>query len=170
MDPKELREILKLLRSYDVSEFELEEEGRRIFLRRPAMNDGFGVEAGVPISMTQPGVVLHAPVVAPSHVASQNQANTAPPSSGEVAQQEDGHIIVAPMVGTFYRAPSPDSDPFIEVGAAIQAGDTLCIIEAMKLMNEIDADVAGVVTEVFVENGTPVEYGAKLFRIEPKGA
>jgi acetyl-CoA carboxylase biotin carboxyl carrier protein len=83
-----------------------------------------------------------------------------------VAADENGVYVTSPFVGTFYRSPSPDSDPFVEVGDEIVVGQVLCIVEAMKLMNEIEAETAGTVIEVLVENGKPVEYGDKLFRIE----
>ena len=81
----------------------------------------------------------------------------------EAARRQEGHVVKAPMVGTFYRSPSPDAKPFVEVGQAVKEGDTLCIIEAMKLMNEIEADASGVVKAILVENGQPVEYGQPLF-------
>ena len=79
--------------------------------------------------------------------------------------EPEGEVVKSPMVGTFYRAPSPESDPFVEVGSTVKAGDTLCIVEAMKLLNEIEADFAGTVKAILVENGQPVEYGEPLFII-----
>ena len=83
------------------------------------------------------------------------------------AAEPEGDFVTSPFVGTFYRAPSPEADSFVEVGDSIVAGQVLCIVEAMKLMNEIEAEVAGTIVEVLVENGKPVEYGDRLFRIEP---
>ena len=90
----------------------------------------------------------------------------APAAPAETETGQDGHVVKAPMVGTFYRSPSPDAKAFVEVGQAVKEGDTICIIEAMKLMNEIEADAAGVVKAILVENGQPVEYGQPLFLIE----
>jgi len=87
----------------------------------------------------------------------------APTPATEPEPGQEGHVVKAPMVGTFYRSPSPDAKPFIEVGQAVKEGDTICIIEAMKLMNEIEADASGVVKAILVENGQPVEYGQPLF-------
>jgi acetyl-CoA carboxylase biotin carboxyl carrier protein len=85
----------------------------------------------------------------------------------EKVAEGPGHVVTSPFVGTFYRAPSPDSPPFVEVGTVVKKGQVLCIVEAMKLMNEIESEVAGKVAEIYVTNATPVEFGAKLFRIEP---
>jgi len=88
-----------------------------------------------------------------------------PPGGPPVVEEEEAYILTSPFVGTFYRAPSPDSPPFSEVGTVVKPGQALCIIEAMKLMNEIESDVAGTVLDILVENGKPVEFGQKLFRI-----
>jgi acetyl-CoA carboxylase biotin carboxyl carrier protein len=82
------------------------------------------------------------------------------------AADKPGHLVTSPLVGTFYRAPSPDSPPFVEVGARVKKGQVLCIVEAMKIMNEIESDVEGTVAEIYVQNATPVEFGEKLFRVE----
>ena len=100
---------------------------------------------------------MPAPAAEPSRPA----AGAAPPGEPETAPE--GQLVKAPMVGTFYRSPSPDAKPFVDVGQTVKQGDTVCIIEAMKLMNEIEADVAGVVKAILVENGQPVEYGQPLF-------
>ena len=90
-------------------------------------------------------------------------ARAAAAPAAEPAPGQEGHVVKAPMVGTFYRSPSPDAKPFVEVGQAVKEGETICIIEAMKLMNEIEADASGVVKAILVENGQPVEYGQALF-------
>jgi acetyl-CoA carboxylase biotin carboxyl carrier protein len=95
--------------------------------------------------------------------AAQPPAGTAPAAAAPPDAGQDGHVVKAPMVGTFYRSPSPDAKVFVEVGQAVKEGDTICIIEAMKLMNEIEADASGVVKAILVENGQPVEYGQPLF-------
>jgi acetyl-CoA carboxylase biotin carboxyl carrier protein len=89
------------------------------------------------------------------------------PKGAEKAPEKPGHVVTSPFVGTFYRAPSPDSPAFADVGTVVKKGQVLCIVEAMKLMNEIEAEVDGKITEIFVLNATPVEFGEKLFRIEP---
>ena len=105
------------------------------------------------------------PQMYPGAMAAAPQA-AAPAAEAEAAPaQEEGYVVKAPMVGTFYRAPSPNSPPFVEVGKQVSEGDTLCIIEAMKLLNEIETDVSGVVKKVLVENGEPVEFGQPLFVI-----
>jgi acetyl-CoA carboxylase biotin carboxyl carrier protein len=91
------------------------------------------------------------------------QAGAAAPPAAEPAAGQEGHVVKAPMVGTFYRSPSPEAKPFVELGQAVKQGEAICIIEAMKLMNEIEADASGVVKAILVENGQPVEYGQALF-------
>ncbi|MGA8892332.1 MAG: acetyl-CoA carboxylase biotin carboxyl carrier protein, partial [Anaeromyxobacteraceae bacterium] len=104
---------------------------------------------------------LSAPVPAPAAPAA------APAKPAEKAPEKPGHVVTSPFVGTFYRAPSPDSPPFVDVGSVVKKGQVLCIVEAMKLMNEIEAEVDGKIAEILVLNATPVEFGEKLFRIEP---
>lgn len=146
IDLKKLRALLKTLREGDVSEFEFEDEHTRMRL----------VRGGV--------VVASAPVAAA-------QAAPAPaPPAGEAASAtaDDGDtlVVTSPFVGTFYRSPSPEAPPFVEVGSKVREGQTLCIVEAMKLMNEIEADVSGTVVEILVDNGKPVEFEQPLFRID----
>jgi len=112
---------------------------------------------------SQQTVYAQAPMLAPAPVAAPAPAPVAE-TAAEPAQP-DGHVVKSPMVGTFYRTPSPGAKSFVEVGQSVKAGDTLCIIEAMKLMNEIEADVSGVVKAILIENGQPVEYGEPLFII-----
>ena len=104
--------------------------------------------------------------LAPAPVASIASAPGAAPAAARVADKP-GHVVTSPLVGTFYRAPSPDAPPFVEVGTEVKKGQVLCIVEAMKIMNEIESDVAGRVVEIYLQNATPVEFGEKLFRIEP---
>jgi acetyl-CoA carboxylase biotin carboxyl carrier protein len=113
--------------------------------------------------------VAAAPVAAPAPAPPPAAAPAAPAAAKPAEKPADGpgHVVTSPFVGTFYRAPSPDSPPFVEVGTVVKKGQVLCIVEAMKLMNEIEAEVAGKVAEIYVANATPVEFGAKLFRIEP---
>ena len=107
--------------------------------------------------------VAAAAPVSPPAAPEPRPAAPAAPASAEVPAGQEGHVVKAPMVGTFYRSPSPDAKPFVEVGQAVKEGETICIIEAMKLMNEIEADASGAVKAILVENGQPVEYGQPLF-------
>lgn len=145
--------MVKLLEQSKVDELEIEEEGVKI---RLAKNSHAGVaQAEMPsVSAPMPTVVSHPIPVAESKVT--------PPS-----EDKKYHEVRSPMVGTFYRSPAPDADPYVEVGQTVSAGTVLCIIEAMKLMNEIESDVAGKVVKILVENGQPVEYNQPLFLIEP---
>jgi acetyl-CoA carboxylase biotin carboxyl carrier protein len=143
MNIKEIRVLLDLLHEYGLTEVEVERGGDRIRLRR----DGPGAGPG-------PAPV---PVATPSQQAE-------PTREGRLRELV---TVEAPMVGTFYRAPSPEAEPFVREGDVVKRGQTLCIIEAMKLMNEIEANVAGRVVRVLPENGQPVEYGQALFLIEP---
>ncbi len=146
IDLEQLRNLMEALNEFELSELEIEQGQERIVLRR-----GGGVVA--PVAMT------HAASIAPPPPAAAGAA-AAP------AAQEDGTFITSPFVGTFYSAPSPDADPFVSAGKNFSAGSTLCIVEAMKLMNEIEAEFSGEILEVLVENGKPVEYGDRLFRVK----
>ena len=150
IDYKEILKLIDLLEERDLSDFELEIEGFKIKISRgrPARIEPESPAASTPAAEFDPGPST----VEPETTASKN----------------DLHYISSPMVGTFYRAPDPSSPPFVEIGESVQKNQTLCIIEAMKLMNEIESDVDGVLEEVFVQNGKPVEYGKKLFAIKPE--
>jgi acetyl-CoA carboxylase biotin carboxyl carrier protein len=117
-----------------------------------------------PVAMPAP-VSLAAPAAATSQAAPAPAAPAAPAAAK--AADKPGHVVTSPLVGTFYRAPSPDSPPFVEIGSTVKKGQVLCIVEAMKIMNEIESDVEGKVAEIFAVNATPVEFGEKLLRIEP---
>jgi acetyl-CoA carboxylase biotin carboxyl carrier protein len=113
--------------------------------------------------------MMAAPAMQPMAMVPQGQATgpgAAPAAPGAAPAEPQGHVLKSPMVGTFYRAPSPGAPSFVEVGQSVTKGETLCIIEAMKLLNEIESDATGVVKAILVENGQPVEYGQPLFRIE----
>jgi acetyl-CoA carboxylase biotin carboxyl carrier protein len=148
IDYKEIIKIIDLLEERDLSEFELEVEGFKIKITR---------------SQNQP-----APSESPSPPGPppENQIHPAPVEPSSNKGKNNLHFITSPMVGTFYRAPDPSSPPFVEIGETISKNQTLCIIEAMKLMNEIESDIDGVLDDVLVENGKPVEYGKKLFAIK----
>ena len=154
MNFKDIRAIVDLMKKNAVSEFEMEEGDLKIKLRREP-NERRKGEVEV---MQETPVIVHAPVVAPTASA----PVTPVPEPVNVDLE-----VKSPMIGTLYRRPSPDSDPFVEVGTAVEPDTVVCIIEAMKVMNEIKAEVKGVIAEVLVEDGKPVEYGQALFRIEP---
>ncbi|CAM3351083.1 acetyl-CoA carboxylase biotin carboxyl carrier protein [Rhodothermus bifroesti] len=179
MDLERLRELLKIVAESGVAEVEIEEEDFKLVIRKnaPAI---VMQPASLPYPMYAMPQALPSPTVvptAPAPVAPAPQAPPAPETPPAVTPNQstsDGasvvtkaktHVVRAPIVGTFYRAPSPDADPFVEVGDRVKPGDVLCIIEAMKLMNEIESEVAGVVKEILVENGQPVEYDQPLFVI-----
>jgi len=152
MNLKEIKEIVKLMNDNELMEVQVEREGEKLKLRK-------GMDLGAaPIvqGIGHPVPVAHAAPVAPA--ASQPAAP---------AQNVSGVEIVSPMVGTFYRAPSPESPPFIEAGQMVDVGQVVCIVEAMKLMNEIKSEVKGRVVEVLVNNAEPVEFGQPLFIVEP---
>lgn len=143
LDQDKLRALLDILIEKDIAEFEHEDEAARVRIVRGAR---------VAIAPA-PVAVAHAPAAGAS-------------APQEAAAPSDTVDITSPFVGTFYRAPSPDAPTFVEVGSVIRPGQTLCIIEAMKLMNEIEADCSGTVVEIFVQNGKAVEFGQKLFRVK----
>jgi acetyl-CoA carboxylase biotin carboxyl carrier protein len=155
MDLRKLKTLIDLVAESGIAEIEVTEgEDKVRIVKHPATVVAGPVPAPVQTVVAAPA----APPVAPA---------PAPPPAGAEAAAEavKGHLVKSPMVGTFYRSPSPGAKPFVEVGQAVKPGDTLCIIEAMKLLNEIEAEVAGEVKEILVENGQPVEYGQPLFVI-----
>lgn len=157
VDVDRIRELIDLLIEKDVAELEIEKDGVKVKIRRR--------EEGP----TQ--VIAASPAVAAAPSGAGAQEGPAPAGEPEsVAEAEgfgDAYIVTSPIVGTFYRASDPDSDPFIEVGDQVEEGQTLCIVEAMKLMNEISSEVSGEVLAVFVDDAEPVEYGQQLFAIRP---
>ena len=154
---EELRELIGLLRDNGLAELELENEGFRVRLRREsAASEPASHAAPPPPPATAPSAPTPAPAT-PAHPGT--QATTA------AAQDQDLHIIPSPIVGTFYRSPSPTADPFVKIGSNVGPESVVCIIEAMKLMNEIQAEATGEVVKIYVENGQPVEYGQPLFGI-----
>lgn len=154
MDLKDVKKIVELMKENELWEFEMEDEGGRIALKR------CGPPAAIPAGL----------VMAPS-VQGANISAVAP-KGGESAVVDDSEKnykeIRSPMVGTFYRSPAPDAEPFVKIGQEITAETVVCIIEAMKVMNEIKAEVSGIVRKIVLENATPVEFGQVLFKIEPK--
>ena len=152
MDLRKLKTLIELVESSGIAELEIEEGEERVRITRAVAASPAASTVVLPAaSLPVPAQVSAAPVLA-----------AAPPVS---AAEAEGHQVKSPMVGTFYRAASPGAKPFVEVGDSVQVGDTLCIIEAMKLMNEIESDKSGVVKAILVENGQPVEFGQPLFVI-----
>jgi len=152
MDLRKLKKLIDLVEESGIAEIEVTEGEEKVRITRTPHNAAAVYAAPAPVA---PAVAAAAPVAAPA---------AAPPAAP--AGRDLSNAQRSPMVGTFYRAPSPSSPAFVEVGQTVKAGDTLCIIEAMKLMNEIEAEKSGVIKEILVENGTPVEYGEPLFIIE----
>jgi acetyl-CoA carboxylase biotin carboxyl carrier protein len=161
MDLDEIRHILDMMREHDLAEFELEQDNVKLRLRKATRG---GWVAGMP---PLPQVSYAAPVAAPADAAP--PAGTAPdvPVLTSADEDIDLAIVKSPIVGTFYRSSEPGSTPFVDVGQTVRKGEVLCIIEAMKLMNEINAECDGEIVKVYVENGHAVQYGERLFAIKP---
>jgi acetyl-CoA carboxylase biotin carboxyl carrier protein len=154
LDHSQLRELIALIGDSDIQELKLEGDDFRLELRRnlPSSQPQLVMQAAPAAAMPAPAAAPVAPSAAPP---------PAPAVRGDLVE------ITAPMVATFYRAPSPGDPPFVELGARIGVGQTVCILEAMKLMNELESEVSGEVVEILVENGTPVEFGQVLMRVKP---
>ena len=153
LDHEQLHRLLEALGESDIQEFRLEGDDFRLEIRR-----------NLP-AQTVMAPVMPAPVAAAAPVAASAEPASAPPAS--TATRSDLLEVTAPMVGTFYRAPAPGAPPFVEVGTRINVGQAVCILEAMKLMNELESEVGGEVVEILVDNGTPVEFGQVLMRVKP---
>ena len=151
MDLRKLKTLIDLVSESGVAELEITEGEDRV--RIVNRNGAAPVQVHQPVTVAQP---MPVPVPAPA----------AAPAPAPAAPQQTGTPLTSPMVGTFYRAPSPGADPFVKVGDTVKKGQVVCIIEAMKLLNEVEADMDGTVKEVCVENGQPVEFGQSLFIIE----
>lgn len=149
MDISQIRKLIRLIQSTDVTEIEVVEGDQTVRISRQSN--------AVPISVAAAAPTME--VAAPAAVP--------PATPAETPATDEGHVVKSPMVGTFYQSPSPEAEPFIRTGAKVSKGDTLCIIEAMKLMNEIEAEYSGVVEEILVENASPIEFGQPLFVITP---
>jgi acetyl-CoA carboxylase biotin carboxyl carrier protein len=160
----ELRELIQLIRENDFTEFELEREGYRVRFRRgtdvtseTGTSDSI-VSAQTTTLSTTTGADAKGSTAAPTHPGAKSQT--------AASEDQDLHIIPSPIVGTFYRAASPNADSFVKIGSSVEPDTVVCIIEAMKLMNEIQAEATGEVAKIYVENGQPVEYGQPLFGIK----
>ena len=151
MDIRKVKKLIELLEESDVAEIEIHEGEESVRISRTS--------SAAPIAMAAPAAAPAAPAAAPA-------AAAAPSPAAATEREPEGHIIRSPMVGTFYRAPSPGAKPFVDEGQAVSTGETLCIIEAMKILNQIETDKSGKVIKILVENGQPVEYNEPLFVIE----
>jgi acetyl-CoA carboxylase biotin carboxyl carrier protein len=149
MDIRKVKKLIELLEESDIAELEIHEGEESVRISRTS-------QVATPIVTAAPAPMAPAAVAAPAPEAA------VPAAEAEIS----GHTVNSPMVGTFYRAPSPGASPFVEVGQNVKAGDTLCIIEAMKLLNQIEADKSGTIKAILAENGEPIEYGQPLFVIE----
>ena len=149
----QIEQLLRFMSEYNLEEFEYSRGDLRIRLKKPGSN--------VVYAAARPSAEI---IVPPAGL-----AESAPPAEAEAGVRggEDLHLVKSPIVGTFYGSPSPGAEPFVKVGVHVDVGQTLCIVEAMKLMNEIESEVSGEVLRIFVENGQPVEYGQPLFGIRP---
>jgi acetyl-CoA carboxylase biotin carboxyl carrier protein len=155
---QQIEQLLRFMSEHNLEEFEYSRGDLRIRLKKPS--------AGVPVytrSMGVPEIIV--PGAAPERSAGGSQS--APAAAPEPRATDDLHLVKSPIVGTYYEAPSPGAEAFVKIGAHVESGQTLCIVEAMKLMNEIESDESGELIRIFVENGQPVEYGQPLFGIRP---
>jgi len=162
MTIEEIKELLLIFNESGVAELELQRGDNRLRIRRAGTNQEIVVPVATPvIAAAAPAVVT----AAPASAAPQSPANVAPKGP----EPDSGHVLVkSPIVGTFYESPAPGSAAFVKVGDSVEPGQVLCIIESMKLMNEIESEVSGIVASKLVENGRPVEYGEALFAIRPR--
>jgi acetyl-CoA carboxylase biotin carboxyl carrier protein len=165
MNLKELKELIEFLEEKNIAEFELERGDVKVRVKRTGeqtvvhthADPRFYAVPPAPVAAPELGAV---PAIAPTHAA--------PPAKAEPAPEEGLHTVKSPIVGTFYEAPSPGAPPFAKVGDTVEVGQVLCIVEAMKLLNEIESDVAGEIVKKLATNGQPIEYGQELFVIRPK--
>jgi acetyl-CoA carboxylase biotin carboxyl carrier protein len=161
MNQKELKELIEFLIEKDIAEFELERGDVKVKIKRAAEPPPAAVPDSRYIAV-QPVSIAAPPAAAPGTGAVDIAASAAPPPP-----EESLHIVKSPIVGTFYESPSPGSPPFVKVGDTLAVGQVLCIVEAMKLLNEIECDMAGELVKKLVANGQPIEYGQELFALRP---
>ncbi len=165
MEIKEIRQLIKLVENADISEIEIIEEGKKVRISKNSKNSSESyIMNPLPMGSYQPGVPMSTPAVPVPAGAEIPMSESTGISTEETSANY--HEVRSPMVGTFYRSPAPDADAYIEVGQMVEVGTTLCIIEAMKLMNEFESEYAGKISKILVENAQPVEYNQVLFLIE----
>jgi acetyl-CoA carboxylase biotin carboxyl carrier protein len=163
MNLKEIKELIEFLKAQDIAEFELERGDVKVRIQRAAR------PAAAVLPDTRFVAVPAAPAATPELGATPAVSVTPPQVPAPPPAAEEGlHMVRSPIVGTFYEAPSPGAPPFVKVGDVVELGQVLCIVEAMKLMNEIESDVAGEIVKKLITNGQPIEYGQELFVIRPK--
>lgn len=150
MNPEELKALIRIVEESDIDELEIGRWGRTVRIVKRRQDSGRAAPAS------------HGPV----HASEAHAVTPGAPDEGAQEQGTQNHVVESPMVGTFYRAPAPEAPHFVEVGDSVRVGQTLCILEAMKLMNELQSEVSGTVRKILAENGAPVEYGQPLFEIE----
>jgi acetyl-CoA carboxylase biotin carboxyl carrier protein len=159
MDLDDIKQILNLVREHDLSEFELERDGLKVRIRKAGREVAF-------VPQMAPAPAISPPPQLPPPVAVAGPAATVTPGPGAEPDSVDLGVIKSPIVGTFYRSAEPGAPTFVEVGDVVKKGQVLCIIEAMKLMNEIESDCDGEIVKIYVENGKPVQYGDRLFAVK----
>ena len=157
-DIDQIQLLLKTMAEHNLEEFEYSRGDLRIRLKKPSA----GLTVAMPRALAAPEIIVAGPPATPA-----GSALAAAAPAAESRAPEDLHMVKSPIVGTFYGSPSPGAEPFVKVGDYVESGQTLCIVEAMKLMNEIESDNSGEVLRIFAENGQPVEYGQPLFGIRP---
>lgn len=156
MNLKEVKELIRLISEKGFTEFEIEREGFRMRIIRSN-------EPGTATPQAVAHTIIHSQPAATQLLPAQSQSS---PQAEEQPVEEPLHIIKSPLVGTFYRSPSPTSEPFVNIGSSVEPETVVCIVEAMKLMNSIQSEISGVVAKIYAENGQPVEYGQPLFGIK----
>ncbi len=162
MDIRKVKKLIELLDESGIAEIEITEGEESLRISRYAH--------GAPVAMAPAPVAAAAPPPAPAPAQPAESATPAPAPAAVSEPEDDGYVIPAPMVGTFYSAASPGAAPYVQVGDRVNEGDTLCIIEAMKMMNQIEADVSGVIKSIRAQNGEPVEFGQPLFVIDQRAS
>jgi acetyl-CoA carboxylase biotin carboxyl carrier protein len=168
MDLDEIKQILEMMREHELTEFELERQDTKLRLRKNAAGPPISWAPGTMAPLPMPHVGYAAQVVPNgSSAAAAPPSAAAPPVLTPAEEEVDFAIVKSPIVGTFYRAAEPGAPPFVEIGQTVKKGEALCIIEAMKLMNEITADCDGEIVKAYVENGQAVQYGERLFAMKP---
>jgi acetyl-CoA carboxylase biotin carboxyl carrier protein len=166
MNQKELKELIEFLIEKDIAEFELERGDVKVRIRRAGEHSTNARDQRYFITTAAPSAAAPETGAAPAAPAS--PAPPAAPPQAAPAAEEKLHMVRSPIVGTFYEAPSPGAPPFVKPGDVVETGQVLCIVEAMKLMNEIESDVSGEIVKKLVANGQPIEYGQELFAVRPR--